>query len=92
MRFPRLIKSGYRVRQVDRRQLSNSSLTSILVYLLYFFSMSFVLSAALVESGLGLSTLRVCHGAIVLCLACKRLLSGVRPMLTSTMKFTLAVK
>ncbi|OAL50872.1 hypothetical protein IQ07DRAFT_643014 [Pyrenochaeta sp. DS3sAY3a] len=60
---------GYRVRQIDWRQLSNSSLTSILVYLLYFFSMSFVLSAALVESGLGLSTLRVCHGAIMLCLA-----------------------
>ncbi|KAH7357442.1 hypothetical protein BKA66DRAFT_574439 [Pyrenochaeta sp. MPI-SDFR-AT-0127] len=60
---------GYRVRQTDRHQLKSSSLTHILIYLLYFFSALFVLSAAVIESGLGLASFRVCRGAIILCLA-----------------------
>ncbi|KAF1850842.1 uncharacterized protein K460DRAFT_328129 [Cucurbitaria berberidis CBS 394.84] len=60
---------GHRMRSTDRHQLKNLSLTHVLIYLLYFFSMAFVFSAAVAESGLGLSSYNVCRGAVILCLA-----------------------
>ncbi|KAF2128343.1 hypothetical protein P153DRAFT_35240 [Dothidotthia symphoricarpi CBS 119687] len=60
---------GHRLRQMSLRHFKNLCLTQILILLLYFVSMAFVLSAAVVESGLSLQTHSICRGAIILCLA-----------------------
>ena len=60
--------SGYRVRQIHHKQLKNLCLAHILIFILYINSMCFVFSAAVVESGLGLSSLGTCRGAVFLCL------------------------
>lgn len=59
---------GYRVRQVDRKRAKDLCLAHVLIFLLYFDSMCFVLSAAVVKTGLGLVTLGVCRGTVFLCL------------------------
>ncbi|KAF2630365.1 hypothetical protein BU25DRAFT_335195, partial [Macroventuria anomochaeta] len=59
---------GYRVRQIDRKQVKNLCLAHVLLFLLYFVSMCFVFSAAVVKSGLGLVSLGTCRVALFLCL------------------------
>ncbi|KAF3042141.1 hypothetical protein E8E12_006643 [Didymella heteroderae] len=59
---------GYRVRQLDRKRVKDLCFAHVLIFLLYFDSMCFVLSAAVVETGLGLAALGVCRGAVFLCL------------------------
>ncbi|KAF2798399.1 hypothetical protein K505DRAFT_394712 [Melanomma pulvis-pyrius CBS 109.77] len=60
---------GYRAKQLGWHQLRTLNLTRILVLILNFLAVSFVTSAAVVESGLGLYTSSVCHSAIAICLA-----------------------
>ncbi|KAL6706661.1 hypothetical protein ACN47E_005203 [Coniothyrium glycines] len=60
---------GFRLRLVDRRHLRGISWAHFLIFVLCFFSMAFVLSAAIIESGLSLATEEICHGAISICLA-----------------------
>lgn len=45
------------------------TLTHALILLLYFLSISFVFSAAVIQSGLGLATRATCHSAVLICLA-----------------------
>jgi hypothetical protein len=45
------------------------NLTRILVLILYTLAICFVTSAAIVESGLSLSSPAICHSAIIICLA-----------------------
>ncbi|KAF2680568.1 hypothetical protein K458DRAFT_392619 [Lentithecium fluviatile CBS 122367] len=59
---------GYRTKQLERRHLRSLSLTRVLVFILYALAISFVTSAAVVESGLGLSSSSACHAAIIICL------------------------
>lgn len=63
------MQTGYRAKQLERHQLRTLNLTRILVLILNFLAISFVTSAAVVESGLGLYTSSVCHSAIAICLA-----------------------
>lgn len=74
---------GYRTRYTRRSQIPNFTFTHYLIFVLYFFSMAFVLSAALLvsrlanpelssyhnqETGLGLSYPSACKIAIEICL------------------------
>ncbi|KAJ4982669.1 hypothetical protein SVAN01_11842 [Stagonosporopsis vannaccii] len=59
---------GYRVRQLDRKSLRRLCFSHVLVFLLYVLSICFVFSAAVVKSGLGLSSVGICRGAIYLCI------------------------
>lgn len=59
---------GYRARQLEKRHLRDLNLTRVLVLILYILAISFVTSAAVVESGLGLSSPTICHAAIIICL------------------------
>ncbi|KAF1933671.1 uncharacterized protein M421DRAFT_395796 [Didymella exigua CBS 183.55] len=61
--------SGYRIRQIDRKQVQNLCFTQVLMFLLCLISMCFVLSAAVVKGGLGLVSLSACRGAVFLCLS-----------------------
>jgi len=60
---------GYRVRQIDRKRAKDLCFAHVLIFLLYVFSMCFVLSAAVVKTGLGLATLGICRGAVFTCLS-----------------------
>lgn len=60
---------GHRLRHTKSCQLKDLCLTQALILLLYLVSMAFVLSAAVVESGLSLQSHSTCLGAIILCLA-----------------------
>ncbi|KAL5395583.1 hypothetical protein PMIN02_003922 [Paraphaeosphaeria minitans] len=60
---------GYRVNQIEHQHIRSLNLTRILVVILGCLAISFVSSATIVESGLGLSTSTVCHAAIIICLA-----------------------
>ncbi|KAF2747746.1 hypothetical protein M011DRAFT_38172 [Sporormia fimetaria CBS 119925] len=59
---------GYRARQIGRQHIRKMNLTSFLVFTCYALAISFVTSAAVVESSLGLSSPSVCHTAILICL------------------------
>ena len=61
--------TGYRAKQYERFQLRALHLTRVLVLFLNFMAISFVTSATVVESGLGLYTSSACHSAIAICLA-----------------------
>jgi hypothetical protein len=59
---------GYRVALIHRHQLKCITLTQIYVFLLYFLSLAFVLSAAVVNNGQGLSTNGSCKTSVIICL------------------------
>ncbi|KAH9872776.1 hypothetical protein J1614_005170 [Plenodomus biglobosus] len=58
-----------RLHSMGRQQLKTPNSTQILVLLLFAFSLSFVVSAAIVTIGLDLATMGSCRRAITLCLA-----------------------
>ncbi|KAH6622210.1 hypothetical protein C7974DRAFT_217982 [Boeremia exigua] len=60
---------GYRVRQIRRKDLEHLCFAHVLICLLYVLSMCFVFAAAVVKSGLGLSSFGICRTAIFLCLS-----------------------
>jgi hypothetical protein len=64
----RLTLSGYRLGKLDNLSLKSFSLTQAYVYLLYFLSIGFVISAAAINSGQGLVTNSACKASIRLCL------------------------
>ncbi|KAF2729717.1 hypothetical protein EJ04DRAFT_446679 [Polyplosphaeria fusca] len=59
---------GFRAKTLRNNVLRKTNLTSILICVLFFFALSFIFSAAVVESGLGLPTHAVCYGAAIICL------------------------
>ncbi|KAI8940790.1 hypothetical protein NX059_002054 [Plenodomus lindquistii] len=63
------ILAANRVQSMRLNQLKNPNFTQVLVLLLFAFSLSFVVSAAIVTVGLDLATLNICRGAVILCLA-----------------------
>jgi hypothetical protein len=63
-----LTLSGYRLGKLDNLSLKSVSLTQVYVYLLYFLSIGFVISAAAISSGMGLITESACNASIRLCL------------------------
>ncbi|KAF2854361.1 hypothetical protein T440DRAFT_544678 [Plenodomus tracheiphilus IPT5] len=61
--------AGNRLHSMGLQQIKNPNFTQLLVMMLYAFSLSFVISAAIVTIGLDLATMGTCRGAIILCLA-----------------------
>ncbi|ORX97944.1 hypothetical protein BCR34DRAFT_496504, partial [Clohesyomyces aquaticus] len=59
---------SYRVKQLGWKNLKAVNFTRALALFLYFLSITFVVSAAIVESGLSLSSASVCRSAIIICL------------------------
>lgn len=66
-RWHALMWPGYRLRQLERKQLKRMRFPHVLLCLLYVFSIGFVFSAAMAKIGLGLATHGACRAAIYLC-------------------------
>jgi len=60
---------GSRATLLKGIKIKSLNLTQVLVMILYILAAVFVISAAIVESGLGLSSRSVCHTAIMICLS-----------------------
>ena len=63
-----LTRTGYRIRILDRQPFNRITLTQVYVFILYFLSIGFAFSAAVVNNGLGLGTNGVCKVAMRLCI------------------------
>lgn len=63
------MSQGSRIRTLaDRSSLKSLSFIRVLIFTLHFFAIAFVASAAILESGLDLSTISSCRAAIYVCL------------------------
>ncbi|GAB7343743.1 hypothetical protein MBLNU457_1720t1 [Dothideomycetes sp. NU457] len=71
------ITMGSRVRQLTRKPPGHLTVIQVLILLLYALSFAFVFSAAILESGVDLSTLPACRAAIYCCVAFYFLSKGV---------------
>ncbi|KAJ5061428.1 hypothetical protein J3E72DRAFT_385362 [Bipolaris maydis] len=59
---------GYRIRQFNQHLLKNMTLTHIYIFIDYISAMTFIIAAAIVHNGLGITTDAICKAAIRLCL------------------------
>ncbi|XP_014554067.1 hypothetical protein COCVIDRAFT_105956 [Bipolaris victoriae FI3] len=59
---------GYRIRQFNQHLLKNMTLTHVYIFIDYISAMTFIIAAAIVHNGLGITTNEVCKAAIRLCL------------------------
>lgn len=64
----RLTCAGYRIRQFNQHLLKNMTLTHIYIFIDYISAMTFIIAAAIVHNGLGITTDAICKVAIRLCL------------------------
>ncbi|OCK84811.1 hypothetical protein K432DRAFT_344472 [Lepidopterella palustris CBS 459.81] len=59
---------GFRTKQLHFSNLKAINFIRLLIIILYMLAIAFVISAAVVENGLGLSSFPICHTAIIICL------------------------
>ncbi|KAF2004433.1 hypothetical protein P154DRAFT_426697 [Amniculicola lignicola CBS 123094] len=59
---------GYRAKHMEWHTIRSLNFTRVLVLIQNFLALSFVTSAAIVESGMGLATQTICHSAVMICL------------------------
>lgn len=60
--------AGLRIRHFKQNVVKRFNFTSMLVFTMYFFAMAFIVSAAVVETGQGLRTRRICYAGGIICL------------------------
>ncbi|KAF2733537.1 hypothetical protein EJ04DRAFT_565069 [Polyplosphaeria fusca] len=60
---------GYRAQLLRSHHLKTLNLTRVLILVLYSLAMAFVVSAAVVENGLGMTSPSMCHSIIYICLS-----------------------
>ncbi|KAF2638908.1 hypothetical protein P280DRAFT_404210, partial [Massarina eburnea CBS 473.64] len=58
---------GHRLKHLERVPLRSLTFTQVIVFVLYAFAIAYIMSTAIMETGIGLVTETVCYSAVMIC-------------------------